>query len=544
MSVHETLITSEPSMLLKNDGHREKTLHAERIRAADFFTGHSPRPATPPTISTMDNQVFLSRAAMLIIRAFRNNISYEQTFDACSLSGYRSHIYRWMESCSASEASQILLKDVPITAAIEIFSSLHSMGVEGEVLSEIGLNLRAILEGALDPMPLLLEDGRLERIYNGIETVQKLRVHMRDYLSLLAAEKPGTKVLEVGGSTSKNTGVILEAFEGRNLASYTLADASTILLQQTKSAFLETGVIKLKALDINRDPIAQGFKPESYDVVVVNNILHIGNSLETVLVHVRRLLAPGGALVIVGMTDLSPSYGLIFGLMESMWSDNYAAQLQLPSRAEWGKLLSDTGFSGLESATKNFERIGQSSYCVVSTAVASTKHRPVNILVDGEGKLLNFAGQLSSLLATSGISSTISFPHDTAVSDSVYVIIDQGSSLSFLESRPSVLVSLERLSNARVLWVSLSPDDATRSETDMSTITSITRQIREANRTLKLASLAVRRDSPQNLDILRVVSRLIQTRFQEERGPRLELDYEYSNDGVFILRTQSDISRT
>jgi 2-polyprenyl-3-methyl-5-hydroxy-6-metoxy-1,4-benzoquinol methylase len=81
--------------------------------------------------------------------------------------------------------------------------------------------------------------------------------------------------------------------------------------------------VVLKTLNINHDPLTQGFEAAemgSYDVLIINNVLHITDSLEQVVMNARKLLKAGGALLLVGMTDLSPAYRLIFGAVEGMWS--------------------------------------------------------------------------------------------------------------------------------------------------------------------------------------------------------------------------------
>ncbi|KAM5386648.1 hypothetical protein ACJZ2D_000611 [Fusarium nematophilum] len=541
MPTLETGVIRELHLLAEDlDQERSTVVHVDWERDADFFAGRPLSPTTPPTKAAADNQLVLARAAALIIRVCRNNICRDGTFDVCSLSGYRSHLYRWVDSYNSSETSQTLLEDVATTVAIDILSSLQYMGVEGQLLSKIGPNLLPILQGKLDPIPLLLEADRLNRVCDGIETIQRLREHVGDYLSYYASKRPHMNVLEVGPIASNSTRAILKAFQGRELASYTIASSSTSLLQQIKSSLAQIDTVKLKALDINQDPRAQGFSPGSYDVIIVNNVLHKANALEEVLANVRQLLVPGGALVMVGMTDLSPAYSLIFGTMDNMWPDNLSPQLLLPSTAEWNQVLSDNGFSGLEPATKNFDRVGQASYCVVSTAVASTKRLPIRIIADAGGKLLSFADQLSSLLATSGTASMIGTLQDASAPNSVHVILDDGSSPLLSHPSWSAFVDSKTLDNAKVLWVSMRADGAnSASESAMDMVAHMGRRIRKENETVKLVSLVVRQDYPGYKDILQVISRIIQISFQQERGSGCELEYEYRGDRVLVPRIRS-----
>lgn len=317
----ETVVIGE-GQRSPDEGHERNTvLHVDWETDADFFSGTSLRPKTPPGNAAIDHQVILARGAALHIRSCINNISRDdEGFDPSALTGYQKHLYKWMHDYNSSEASKMLLADVSMISAIEILSSLPKLGVEGHLLSTIGPNLISIVKGEMDPLPLLLGKGGLGQVQENIETGRKVGAHVSQYLSSYAIKRPRMKVLEIGSGTGYHTGDILKAFEGRNIHSYDLTDSSLLLLRQLKSSFAQHEGINFKALDINQDPYGQGFDPDSYDVVIINNVLRIASSLDDAVRNAHKLLVPGGALVFLGMTDPSPTYGLIFGMMESTWT--------------------------------------------------------------------------------------------------------------------------------------------------------------------------------------------------------------------------------
>ncbi|KAJ4328568.1 hypothetical protein N0V84_000927 [Fusarium piperis] len=548
MSYLETVVIGE-GQKSPDEGHERNTvLHVDWETDADFFSGSSLRPKTPPGNAAIDHHVVLARGAALHIRSCINNISRDdEGFDPSALTGYRKHLYEWMNGYNSSEATKMLLADVSMISAIEILSSLPKLGVEGDLLSTIGPNLISIVKGDMDPLPLLLEKGRLSQVQENIETGRKLGVHISHYLSFYAIKRPRMKILEIGSGTGYHTGDILKAFEGRNIQSYDLTDVSLSLLQQLKSSYSQHEGVNFKALDINQDPLGQGFDLDSYDVVIVNNVLRIANSLDEAVRNARKLLVPGGALVFLGMTDPSPAYGLIFGMMESMWSSQHSDQLPLPSPAEWEHVLSVNSFSGLEPATKTFDRVGQSCYCVISTALASTtrKRMPINIITNTEGKLLNFAGQFSSILAINGMASSISGLQHKIAPESLYVVLDEGSDPLLANPSSARFSELKTLAlkAKSVLWVSMRADGAnSTSGADMNMVTGFTRVARKENESLKLVSLVVKQDSPANLDILRVMLRIMEISFHQQRSPTCELEYEYSDGRVLVPRVRAAAS--
>ncbi|KAF9771019.1 hypothetical protein IL306_011368 [Fusarium sp. DS 682] len=530
MSIVQPIIRDQ--VIVHDDDDWDSVLHVEWEPDANFFTGSELRPRTPLCKATADHQITLARAAALIIRASLNNIPLDiPDFDPSKLTGFRKQLYQWMDAYNSSKASKLVLGDVTMTVTIEILTSLTRMGVEGEILSRIGPNLGAILQGTMDPMPLLLEGNRLNRMQDGIELMQKMRPHLRQYLSSYATKKPVLNVLEVGASTTNNIQTIFDALHEQKNVSYTLTDTSLSVLEQTKSS-ITRDFLKLKSLDINRDPLEQGFGPNTYDMILVNNILHTVNSLSDTLENLRKLLAPGGVLAMVGLSDISPAYSLILGINENMWPDERFEQLEYPSKEDWNRMLQANGFSGLEPATKTFDHIGQSCYCVISTAVGSTQRLMVNLLPDSQGKLFSFADQLASALAEGGTASTISptLPEDIS-SRFVYVVLDDGS---------SSLTEYEKLSKANnVLWISMAAEGS--NQRDINVVTRFARSARKSNEALRLVTLDVKQDYPEYSDILKVVTRIIQISFQEDRGSRTEFEYEYRNGKVLVPRVHGSV---
>lgn len=541
MSIVQPIIRDQ--LVIHNDDDWDTVYHVEWEPDANFFTGSELRPRTPLCKATADHQITLARAAALIIRSSLNNIPLDiPDFDPSKLTGFRKQLYQWMQAYNSSQASKLVLGDVTMTVTIEILSSLMRMGVEGELLAKIGPNLGAILQGTIDPMPLLLEGDRFNRMQDGMELMQKMRAHLRQYLSSYATKKPVLNVLEVSASTSNTTQTIFEALREQKSVSYTLTDSSLSVLEQTKSGVTKD-FLKLKSLDINRDSIEQGFNSNTYDVILVNNILQTANSLSETLANLRQLLVPGGALALVGLSDISPAYSLVLGMNENMWSgtcssthsnsrplltnslDERFEQLPYPSNDDWNKLLQGNQFSGLEPATKTFDYIGQSCYCVVSTAVESTQQLMVNILPGSQGNLFSFADQLASVLAENGTASTITPTRLEDISSRfVYVVLDDGSeSLSDYES-------LSEANN--ILWVNMEAGLPT--QRDMNIISRFARGARKDNESLKLVKLDVKQEYPEYADLLKVIMRIIQVSFQENRGSRTEFEYEYRNGRVLV----------
>src|SRR6185436_10294715 len=105
--------------------------------------------------------------------------------------------------------------------------------------------------------------------------------------------------------------------------------------------------VRYELLDIEQDPERQGFGAHQFDLVVAANVLHATRDLRQTLRHVKKLLAPGGILVLVEVTMALRWVDLIFGMTDGWW--RFAdADLRpghpLLQEHQWLDLLSHNGF--------------------------------------------------------------------------------------------------------------------------------------------------------------------------------------------------------
>ena len=101
-----------------------------------------------------------------------------------------------------------------------------------------------------------------------------------------------------------------------------------------------------RVLDIERDPVAQGFEAHGYDVVVAANVLHATRDLGEALGHCRALLAPSGVLVCLEGLRSQGWLDLTFGLLEGWWryGDGYRTDGALVGEGVWRRALGEAGY--------------------------------------------------------------------------------------------------------------------------------------------------------------------------------------------------------
>ena len=105
--------------------------------------------------------------------------------------------------------------------------------------------------------------------------------------------------------------------------------------------------LQSRTLDIERDPLEQGFEPHSFDLIIASDVLHATSDLRQTLERIKQLLGSGGTLVIVELTRPWLFMTSIFGLLKGWWlfDDDVRADEPCVSQDAWKGLLHDAGFS-------------------------------------------------------------------------------------------------------------------------------------------------------------------------------------------------------
>ncbi|PWY77879.1 polyketide synthase [Aspergillus eucalypticola CBS 122712] len=180
------------------------------------------------------------------------------------------------------------------------------------------------------------------------------------------------QVLEIGAGTGCATRSVLPAL-GDALARYTFTDVSAGFFDKAAQQFAPfADRMEFQTFDLDVDPMEQGFKEGSYDVVVAYAVLHVAASLKDALRRVRRLLKPGGFLILTEVLGDGPmALGLIFGGFTGWWAGREEGRRYSPtvSLETWQELLAATGFSGVDTHTPLKDPIAWPISVMVAQAV-------------------------------------------------------------------------------------------------------------------------------------------------------------------------------
>ena len=227
--------------------------------------------------------------------------------------------------------------------------------------NEIGLFRRCagalpdVLRGREDPLSLLFGDvgpsaGDLYRLAPVWRAANRM---IGEVVRTLVDDLPDgrrLRVLEVGAGIGSATECILPVLPaGRFDLMYT--DISAGFFADAEARFSADGAsIDYRVLDIEKDPVDQGFDPHAYDMVIAANVLHATCHLDETLAHCRTLLAPSGLLVALENQRGRGWMDLIFGQLDGWWrfADRYRSNHALAGPEVWREALGDAGFAESE----------------------------------------------------------------------------------------------------------------------------------------------------------------------------------------------------
>nr|AGZ05273.1 McyD [Nostoc sp. 152] len=259
------------------------------------------------------------------------------------------------EGIVAQQKDGWLLAKEPIT-----FSSIPHLRSEfPDYLAEInliercGLALAAVMRRQIEPLELLFPQGDLNAIasvYSDAAGAKLMNELVAETIRCAVANLPTNRqlrILEIGSGTGSATTAILPHLNNSQIE-YVFTDISSRFLTRAKENFSHYPFIKYQTLDIEKNPLTQGFLPGSFDIIIAANVLHATADIDKTLQHVQSLSAPNALLILLESTGARRWIDLTFGLTEGWWlcsQDPQRNGYPLLNTKHWQNLLTNHGFA-------------------------------------------------------------------------------------------------------------------------------------------------------------------------------------------------------
>ncbi|KAI1117994.1 hypothetical protein F5Y14DRAFT_293895 [Nemania sp. NC0429] len=223
----------------------------------------------------------------------------------------------------------------------------------------VGDNLIPVLRSGTSMLEHMNKDGLLRAFYaEDAICAGPTGRWLSGIMAQIGHRFPGLNILEVGAGTGATTSLVLRALDNV-YSSYTFTDVSSGFFLPAEERFADqAGRMIFKTLDMEKPLEPQGYVEGTYDVLVAVNVLHVSVSLEATMANLRRLLKPGGFVVINELTSTDLLFtGMTVGTLPGWWigADTGRPWGPLLSLSQWDDVLRKTGFAGIDTVSPNID---------------------------------------------------------------------------------------------------------------------------------------------------------------------------------------------
>ncbi|KAE9567271.1 Highly reducing polyketide synthase alt5 [Colletotrichum fructicola] len=396
----------------------------------------------------------------------------------------------------------------------ELEDKMDGKSPEATLVVAVGRAMPDVLAGKLDPLQVLFAEKRAENVYRAATGAAISYQRLSAYVDALATKEPGMKILEIGAGTGGMTHPMLETLthykdpnaSGIRFASYDFTDISPSFFEKAREVFhYAVDRMNFKTLNIENDPVAQGFELGKYDLVVAANIFHATQSLDVTLKHVRKLMKPGAQLLLYEITNNTlMQTGFGFGLLPGWWlsEENYRQWSPLLSVPDWSEHMKRTGFTGVDLSFTDYHdpnnHVSSLMVATASTGDAKPRARPEVILVTSSSSGISdsVAANLDRTLARLGVESRICSLLDLQADDFAHKVCiflgDLQAHPFLLDMAPEQFDGLKKMvtSASGLLWLAAGGGPSCKTPT-AELVTGFSRTVRAENPKLKFVTLSL-----------------------------------------------------
>ncbi|KAI1472076.1 polyketide synthase [Daldinia caldariorum] len=400
-------------------------------------------------------------------------------------------------------------------------------------------NIVALFKGEIEPITVLMEDNALTDMYNYLGHCDR-----KEVFQSIGHAKPNLRILEIGAGTGGLTNSILQGITNSENGSlmysqYMYTDISSAFFSAAKTRFEGYPNIVFQALDITKDPVAQGFEEGSYDLVIAANVLHATPSIKETLKNVRKLLHPEGRLYIEDLSCENKAFNFVMGIFPGWWlgADDGRVDEPYVTPERWDAYLRQAGFAGLEHVA--LDSPPPTHYDAIMTArpaVEISRRRATTVVYDEDTSAI--AAQLKEKLASEGFEVGLhhwgepGLPTDKdvlAVIDLNKPIFENISEANFLAFRKFISTVSE--SGAGLLWLTRA-SQVRAQDPRWAQIIGAIRAIR-AELNVDLATCELNQVNTENLN---AAAKVFQKFNRRQREENLRPEYEYAIvDGIIHI---------
>ena len=163
----------------------------------------------------------------------------------------------------------------------QLYRKVESSDSEGKLIIRVAQGLLKIFSGDLDVLELLFSDDLLSEFYRDMHARSKAYRNIITYIDALAHKRPDLKIIEIGAGTGGATRQLLDVLAqdvatksfNHRFAEYVFTDVSPDFFERARTEYKSIeNRMTFATLNIEIDPIEQGFEEGIYGLVVASNV--------------------------------------------------------------------------------------------------------------------------------------------------------------------------------------------------------------------------------------------------------------------------------
>ncbi|KAJ4294702.1 hypothetical protein N0V88_004936 [Collariella sp. IMI 366227] len=226
--------------------------------------------------------------------------------------------------------------------------------IDLKLMHAVGESFPRVIRGETNMLEAMVEGNKLDRFYIEALGMSRYLEELARMAAQVSHRHPHMHVLEVGAGTGGATKVLLKELAD-TFETYMYTDISSGFFPAARETFEKYAhKMTFQTLDLEKDVVEQGFQEETFDLVIANLVVHATRNLEDSCRNLRRLVKPGGYLLLLEITDNDRlRLNFIFGSLPGWWLGEEEDRQLSPcvDVAAWDRVLRNSGFSGADEVT-------------------------------------------------------------------------------------------------------------------------------------------------------------------------------------------------
>ncbi|KAI0521008.1 hypothetical protein F5B22DRAFT_634851 [Xylaria bambusicola] len=312
----------------------------------------------PITEQDHDFMSMIRRIAVFYLRKFNEMVAENSPARTDGLLCHYLNFARHVTSLVTQGGNDLLQTEWLNDTEEDIMNLIHAKSafenVDVKILLLVGRTMPAVFRGETTMLEHFRTSNLLDEYYVNGCGMKQTTTWIGNLLTQLTTRNPHLRLFEIGAGTGGATKDILDAI-GHNFQQYTFTDISAGFFENAAEKFSAwKDRMDFKVYNGEIDPANQGIEVGSYDVVIAYMVVHACENLHVATANLRKLLKPGGLLILGEAPDDGPllvSLGFAFGGLAGWWCGVKEGRRISPlvSPAKWESILKGAGFSGIDT---------------------------------------------------------------------------------------------------------------------------------------------------------------------------------------------------